>query len=1076
MKCEKITLTIPTYLLGPDDPNPIFYEKRNVQGASGEVFPMAMNETVTDEKADRPHEAVKLENEYVELLLLPEQGGKIYRALDKKNNYDFIYYNRVIKPQLIGNCGPWASGGIELNWPQHHRPTTFLPVEHFVQKNPDGGTTVWMGEVEPLGRTKGMVGVTLHPGRSYIEAKVRLFNRTEIPQSFMWWANLAVATNDKYRAVFPPDIHWASDHAWAYTTTFPKATGKYGAYDYGAGVDVCDFPNPQIPASFFTYDSKYDFLSGYDFGKDAGVVHVADRHVGTGKKMFTWGNSDFSKAWYDKLTDEDGPYIELMCGLYTCNQPDFSWIGPHEYKTAEQYWYPIHGIGEVKNATLDAAMAMDFEGGKVKIGLNVTGSFPRLRLTVKRGETEIFSEALSMTPEDAPHFEIDLPHGSKPHEIQAALTDESGKALVAYRPEEPGEVKVPEAYVPAREASEIETVDELYYQALHLFQYRHPFLEPETYLSEALRRDPGDARCNTLMGRILLQRSNPAAAIPYFEKARERIVSRNPNPYESEPIYLLGVAYLQLRRFDEAYEALAKAAWDYRWKSASYDLMAMIALRRGDGTLALRNAEEALLAGGGNRVALWIKALTLRTLGRAAEGAALMKTLLAEDPLDHLARQELCLCGGGDEPGFEKVEYALDVALRYELAGRFAEAEAVLQRAGDFLPALYHRAFVLEEMGRAKEADALYRKAAAASPEKCFHKRPESLAVLAHAAEREDDAVAPYLLGNMLYADKQFGPAIEQYERSVARGADFAAVYRVLAFGLFEKKGDKARAGEMMREAARRLPKDMRVFYEYCLYLRNVNAPVGERLALLDKNADLALGRDDACCLYADTLIEAGEYQRAEAALSGHSFHSREGGEGVGVRAHMAACLGASARAIEAGDGEKALALCQLAREIGPNYHEGHAITYVPAHIDFWEGRAHEALGQAEEAQACYRRAAGYETALGNYEALFYAAMALKKLGQAEKAQALAREALPRIDQIEAHAGSYRHFEAGFSLPLPFELDKRRMDMRYVRYARLLMLLAAGEKEKAEKAFLAARAECACDYRPAFIWKHAGLF
>ena len=42
------SITIPTYLIGPDEPNPMFYEKRCVQGASGRVFPMAMNSTLTN--------------------------------------------------------------------------------------------------------------------------------------------------------------------------------------------------------------------------------------------------------------------------------------------------------------------------------------------------------------------------------------------------------------------------------------------------------------------------------------------------------------------------------------------------------------------------------------------------------------------------------------------------------------------------------------------------------------------------------------------------------------------------------------------------------------------------------------------------------------------------------------------------------------------------------------------------------------------------------------------------------------------------------------------------------------------
>ena len=62
-------------------------------------------------------------------MILPELGGRVQMALDKTNDYHFVYYNRVIKPALVGLAGPWISGGIEFNWPQHHRPSTFHPVD-----------------------------------------------------------------------------------------------------------------------------------------------------------------------------------------------------------------------------------------------------------------------------------------------------------------------------------------------------------------------------------------------------------------------------------------------------------------------------------------------------------------------------------------------------------------------------------------------------------------------------------------------------------------------------------------------------------------------------------------------------------------------------------------------------------------------------------------------------------------------------------------------------------------------------------------------------------------------------------
>ena len=76
-----------------------------------------------------------IENEYLRLMVLPEIGGRIHVGFDKTNGYDFFYRQNVIKPALVGLAGPWISGGVEFNWPQHHRPATFMPVEIEIERH-----------------------------------------------------------------------------------------------------------------------------------------------------------------------------------------------------------------------------------------------------------------------------------------------------------------------------------------------------------------------------------------------------------------------------------------------------------------------------------------------------------------------------------------------------------------------------------------------------------------------------------------------------------------------------------------------------------------------------------------------------------------------------------------------------------------------------------------------------------------------------------------------------------------------------------------------------------------------------
>lgn len=105
-------------------------------------------------------------------------------------------------------------------------------------------------------------------------------------------------------------------------------------------------------------NSKYDFVGGYEENVEAGLLHVADHHVNAGKKQWTWGCGDFGQAWDRNLTDEDGPYIELMTGMYCDNQPDFTWLQPYEEKEWKQYFMPYSAVGMVKNATKEAIVTL----------------------------------------------------------------------------------------------------------------------------------------------------------------------------------------------------------------------------------------------------------------------------------------------------------------------------------------------------------------------------------------------------------------------------------------------------------------------------------------------------------------------------------------------------------------------------------------------------------------------------------------------------------------------------------------------------------------------------------------------
>ena len=572
VKVWEESVVIPTYKVGKPNKNPMFLEKRVYQGSCGKVYPYPVIEKIYDEKEDVTYRAVYLENKYLKVMILPELGGRIQRAYDKTNGYDFVYYNHVIKPALVGLLGPWISGGIEFNWPQHHRPTTFMEVDRMLSDNPDGSKSVLCNDVDQMYGTKGIVRFTLYPDKAYIEITGQLYNRTNMPQTFLWWANPAVPVNDNTQSIFPPDVHAVMDHGKRDVSRFPIATGVYYKHDYSEGVDISRYKNIPVPTSYMAEKSGFDFVGGYDYGVGAGVLHVADHHVSPGKKQWTWGCGDFGKAWDRNLTDEDGPYIELMTGVFTDNQPDFTWLKPFEEKVFRQYFMPYKGVGAVKNATIHGAVNFEVSDGRGRITVYTTSEHPAAGLEVLFKGERIFKETIAVSPEKAYTTSAAL-KGGKDTDYTVRLLDEQGNILVAYTPLEEKIPELPSPAEAAKDPEEIMTNEELYLTGLHIEQYRHATYLPDDYYLEGLKRDPGDIRINTAYGSLLLSRGLFAESCGYFRKAVKRLTWKNPNPYDSEAYYKLGLGLFCQKQYDQAYDAFYKAAWSNEQQEMSLSLI-----------------------------------------------------------------------------------------------------------------------------------------------------------------------------------------------------------------------------------------------------------------------------------------------------------------------------------------------------------------------------------------------------------------------------------------------------------------------------------------------------------------------
>lgn len=1042
LRQEKVI--IPTYETAEYDKNPMFLEKRVYQGSSGRVYPHPVCEGVSDVKTNREYNAVFLENDYILVMILPEIGGRIQRLYDKTNGYDAVYYNEVIKPALVGLAGPWISGGIEFNWPQHHRPSTFDAVDCAIEENGDGSVTVWVGETEKMFHTKGMAGFTVYPDKAYLEVKGQIYNPTDRPQTFLWWANPAVAVNDHTQSVFPPDVHAVMDHGKRAVSKFPIADGEYYKVDYAPGTDISRYRNIPVPTSYMAYHSDFNFIGNYDHEKNAGLLHIADHHVSPGKKQWTWGNGDFGRAWDRNLTDENGPYIELMTGMFTDNQPDFTFLKPYEEKTFVQYFMPYKAVGAVKNASLDAALNIEAADDKVNIAVYSPAGLDDAEIIVCSRGKEIFSGKLNLEPSGV--FETSVPADGAAYEDITALIRKCGKSILEHIPVENTEpIPAPAEEIPAPEG--ISTNEKLFLAATHLEQYRHATYSPEAYYLEGLKRDPEDIRINNGYGKYLYNRGRFEESIRYFDAAVKSSTWKNPNPYDCEPYYNLGLALKKTGEIEKAFDAFYKATWDGNMQDKAFYQLACIAAAKGEYADALKLVQESLVRGLHNLKARTLKTALLRLTGQSDAAISFAKETKAIDALDHGCRYEIYLLTGDGLDELKAVMRGdnfnyIELALTYLAAGMFHEADRVLGLAPQDGPMMhYYRYYCTgnaDELKRAEIADPAY----------CFPNRPEDIAVLQKAVAA-GGAYAAYYLGNLFYDKGRWQEAVMLWENCAER-IKLPTVYRNLSLAYYNRQHEGEKALKAMEKAFGLDMTDARVFFELDQLYKILNFTCEFRLDNMNAHTELLERRDDLYTEYITLLNLSGRYDDAYNCILHHNFHPWEGGEGK-IPAQYRIALMNKAKA----EPERAVEYLEQALVYPRNLGEGKLIGNLDNDIYYMLGELYEDKEKSEWAYKMASRGEFELTSAMYYndqppELMYYAAKALEALGSIT-------EAGKRFDMFIEYADAHMDDEVKidyFAVSLPdfliFEADLNRKNKIHCLYMASLGYLGKGDIKAAK--------------------------
>lgn len=1037
VKAWKEKTIIPTYKIGIPDKNPMFLEKRVYQGSSGVVYPYQVIDKVYDEKEDKAWTALYLENEYIKVMILPELGGRIQMAYDKTNDYHFVYYNRVIKPALVGLTGPWISGGIEFNWPQHHRPTTFDATDYYISENEDGSKTVWVNEYEMMFGTKCALGFTLYPDKAYIELHAKLYNRTPFPQTFLWWANPAVSVDEHYQSVFPPDVHAVFDHGKRDVSSFPIATGTYYKVDYSPGTDISVYTNIPVPTSYMAVNSQFDFVGGYHHQKKAGLMHISNHHISPGKKQWTWGCGDFGKAWDKQLTDEDGPYFELMCGMYTDNQPDFGWIMPNEAREFKQYFMPYKNIGYVKNASIDAMVNMDV--GDTQIDMQVyTTSAQTVSIQLYQEKDKLFEESVLLSPIKTYRHTIKRTKAD-PASLRLVVSDISGKELVSYAPVTRQGEPLPDPASPVALPGEIDTVEGLFLAGQHLEQYRHATYNPIDYYDEGLKRDSTDIRCNNAKGLWLLRRGAFNEAEVYLRKATEKVNRHNPNPYDSEPLYNLALCLKYQEQYEEAYSLFFKSCWSAAQQDVAYLQAAYIAARSAQWKDILELSEKSLLRNYNSLRARHLKTIALRKTNKMAEAIELCHQTLQVDVFDFGAHYELALCHhqqGRQVLAAATIQRLKDMmqhrvytftamAHQYAEAGLWEEAITFLELyKGDDALISYYTGYYKLQAGHAEQAGKYFDLALNREIKGSFINRIEDVLVLQSAvAINPEDYKAWYHLGNYHYAKQRYAAARETWENAISIHPNFPAALRNLGIAYFNKFDKKPEALELYQKAFAADDTDARLLFELDQLKKRFGVSPGERRTFLEQYINLVYERDDLLIEFINLQTLTGNTNKALEMIYGHRFHPWEGGEGKVSTQYITNLLLQGRRALLKNDTREAIALLNRARVYPDNLGEGKIFGAQENDIFYWMGCAYNQEGDPEKARKYWEMAAvGLdEPAPAIYyndqqpDKIYYQGLALQKLG---KTAAASQKFMKLIDYAKAHENDHIRIDF-FAVSLP---------------------------------------------------------
>lgn len=753
-----------------DDPDPVPILTSNTK-----IYPYFKYEGYSLEGREEEWKVVKLENDYVEVYVLPQVGGKVWGAIEKSTGEEFIYRNEVMKFRNIAMRGPWTSGGIEFNFGIiGHHPSTATPVDYVLEENEDGSVSCTVGNIDLPSRTQWRVEIRLPADKAYFETRVTWYNPTPLHQAYYNWMTGAAATGEDLEFYTPGDQylrHSGEALPWPYDER-GRDLSKYRENAFGSS------------KSYHVVGEYNDFFGGYFQNAGYGFGHWAPYEEMPGQKLWLWALSRAGGIWEDLLTDTDGQYIEFQAGRLLVQYSPGSHDNPITQATFEPYttdqwreiWFPVKAIGGLSDVSEQAVLHVEQQGDGIEVGINALARVSGT-LEVSTGDRVIFRQEVDLPPmavltrkvplNDAGAYEVRIP------ELDLHFSSEvSGRKID--RPFDSGDW-------PAGESS----AEKTYRTGLEDRKFR-VFDGAMEKFRQSLELDLYHTGAMVGLAHLHYDRGEYETGLTYARKALQL------DTYDPHANYAAGILYRWLGDLVNARENFGWAARSMTYRSVAYAQMAELSLAEGDLAQAALYANKALDFNRFNVNALQVLAIRARKAEDEQAARRYLAALREIDPLLHFYwfEQYLRTEESEDRARFvashrSELPYQtfLELAIRYASLGLPHEAMQVLDMAPQHPLIDLWRTYLKQD-----DQSGYFTGVTDMPADFVFPYRRETLNVLQWASEHSDHWKIKYYRALNLWGKGRQAEAA-QWMRQCGETPDFAYFYLSRADLLQKEEG-----------------------------------------------------------------------------------------------------------------------------------------------------------------------------------------------------------------------------------------------------------------------------------------------